>query len=138
MNPEYGRKWGPMASVVDAERQSLCGVRLDALDLAGLLGVIGHSAATRAKAVILNHNLHSLYLYQTSAEFRDAYALATTVYVDGMPVVWLARAAGLALTAAHRVTFLDSFEAVLAEAERRGWRVFYRGPSWPSSNGTIW
>ena len=116
-----------MASVVEVECASLCGVRLDAVDLGGLLGVIGKSVSTRAKAVILNHNLHSLYLHQTSPEFRAAYVLATTVYVDGMPVVWMARAAGMAMTAAHRVTFLDSFEAVLAEAEVRGWRVFYLG-----------
>jgi len=116
-----------MPSVVELECQSLCGVRLDAVDLNGLLDMIGHSAATRAKAVVLNHNLHSLYLYQTKREFRDAYRLATTVYVDGMPVIWMARAAGLAMTAAHRVTFLDSFEAVLAEAQFRGWRIFYLG-----------
>jgi N-acetylglucosaminyldiphosphoundecaprenol N-acetyl-beta-D-mannosaminyltransferase len=116
-----------MDGVGEVQGESLCGMRVDALDLNGLLGLIAQSARTRAKAVILNHNLHSLYLYWTHPEFRAAYGLATAVYVDGMPVIWLARAAGLAFTAEHRVTFLDSFEAILAEAERRGWRVFYLG-----------
>ncbi|MBY6707821.1 WecB/TagA/CpsF family glycosyltransferase [Rhodococcus sp. BP-241] len=38
-------------------------------------------------ALLLNHNLHSLYIHQTSEEFRAAYAMSDATLVDGFPVL---------------------------------------------------
>jgi|HubBroStandDraft_6_1064221.scaffolds.fasta_scaffold31806_2 N-acetylglucosaminyldiphosphoundecaprenol N-acetyl-beta-D-mannosaminyltransferase len=116
-------------SVMTSRRVSLCGVRLDALTRSDLLQILKKAIDKREKSLILNHNLHSLYLYQTSASFRNIYALASRVYIDGLPVVWLGKAAGLPLMAEHRITFLDCFEKILAEASQNSWRVFYVGSS---------
>jgi N-acetylglucosaminyldiphosphoundecaprenol N-acetyl-beta-D-mannosaminyltransferase len=49
------------------------------------------------------------------------------VYIDGLPVIWIGRAAGLPLKGEHRITLLDCFDVFLSEAEERNWRVFYLG-----------
>jgi N-acetylglucosaminyldiphosphoundecaprenol N-acetyl-beta-D-mannosaminyltransferase len=107
-------------------QMSLCGVRVDALERGDLIQILDQ-ARPDSGVLILNHNLHSLYLYQTDPAFRASYRDATWVYVDGMPVVWLGQAAGLPISAAHRITFLDCFEDILKESAERGWRVFYLG-----------
>lgn len=47
------------------------------------------------------------------------------VNADGMPVLWAARALGQPLK--ERVTGIDLFFRLLAEAEQRGWRVYFLG-----------
>jgi len=111
----------------DRQQLSLCGIRLDALRGSDLIELIGSARSTHRKLLILNHNLHSLYLYQTNRTFREAYEQASCVYIDGMPVIWLARAAGFDVGPEHRITFLDSFETILTAAAEKGWRVFYLG-----------
>jgi N-acetylglucosaminyldiphosphoundecaprenol N-acetyl-beta-D-mannosaminyltransferase len=109
------------------EPMFLCGIRVDPLREPDLLQLIDKALINEQKLLILNHNLHSLYCYETNLEFREAYEKASCVYIDGIPVVWLARAVGLAVGNEHRITFLDSFEKILREASSRGWRVFYLG-----------
>jgi len=106
---------------------SLAGIRIDALKRADLLQIVNRARIAHDKVLILNHNLHSLYLYCRLPDFRSIYAKASWVYVDGMPVVWLARLARLPFSAEHRTTLLDSFDAVLEEAAKLGWRIFYLG-----------
>jgi N-acetylglucosaminyldiphosphoundecaprenol N-acetyl-beta-D-mannosaminyltransferase len=106
---------------------SLAGIRVDALKRDDLVKILDRAKASTDKVLILNHNLHSLYLYSTLPDFRALYAKASFVYIDGIPVVWLARLAGLPVTSEHRITLLDSFDAVLEEASRLGWRIFYLG-----------
>jgi N-acetylglucosaminyldiphosphoundecaprenol N-acetyl-beta-D-mannosaminyltransferase len=112
---------------VSPQSHSLCGIRLDTLTKRDLLRSIEAALKRKQKLLVLNHNLHSLYLYQTDPLFREAYRAADHVYVDGMPVIWLARAAGLPAKAEHRLTLLDSFHDLLAASVTNGWRVFYLG-----------
>ena len=109
------------------QRFLLADIRVDALERIDLIQLINDANDTRQKSLILHHNLHSLYLHETDGVLKAIYAGASWVYIDGLPLVWLARLAGLPLTRAHRVTFLDSFDAILDEAETKGWRVFYLG-----------
>lgn len=106
---------------------SLAGIRVDALRLEDLVTILDQARASREKALVLNHNLHSLYLYSKLPDFRAIYAKASFVYIDGMPVVWLSRFVGLPVTAEHRTTLLDSLDAILEDASRFGWRIFYLG-----------
>lgn len=106
---------------------SLCDIRLDAMTLNYLLRLIKQGIETRQRLILLNHNLHSVYLYETNEAFRAAYSLASYVYIDGIPLVWLGRIAGLPISSIHRITFLDTFETILSEAARSGWRIFYLG-----------
>ena len=106
---------------------SFCGIRMDALELDELMKLMIQAQEKRDKLVILNHNMHSLYLHEVDQKFRDSYRQASWVYVDGLPVIWLAKLAGLPMNGAHRITFVDCFHNILDEAAQRGWRVFYLG-----------
>lgn len=114
-------------SNVNDRRFSLCGAQIDALTHAELVTLIDEAKVKHEKLLILNHNLHSLYLYFTNKEFRSAYQNASYTYIDGLPVIWISKAARLPVSSEHRITFLDSFDYMLFEAENRGWRVFYLG-----------
>lgn len=59
--------------------------------------------------LLLNHNLHSAYLFQTDSRFRDLYDRATAVLIDGAPILWLARRAHgrPGIRAAHRLGSTD-------------------------------
>lgn len=75
---------------------------------------------------VLAHNLHSLYLYYRSPELRACYQRSHNM-IDGMPVVWLARLLGHAVTRRDRLTYVDFIWPLLTLAERRGWRVCHIG-----------
>jgi N-acetylglucosaminyldiphosphoundecaprenol N-acetyl-beta-D-mannosaminyltransferase len=109
------------------QRLSLGGIRMDALRESDLLSLVRQTTPGGDRLLILNHNLHSLYLFHTDPAFKKAYSKASWVYIDGLPIVWIGQIAGLPLTASNRITLLDSFPVILAEAERSGLRVFYLG-----------
>jgi N-acetylglucosaminyldiphosphoundecaprenol N-acetyl-beta-D-mannosaminyltransferase len=106
---------------------SLCGIQMDAIERSDLIELLGRAKSSPEKLLVLHHNLHSLFLYETHSAFNASYELASKVYIDGLPIVWLGRAAGLPLKGSHRVTLLDSFEAVIEQASQQGWRIFYLG-----------
>ena len=112
-----------------SRHHSLAGIRIDALQRQDLLQIVDSAKNSRTKQLILNHNLHSLYLYLTIPDFRAVYSQAAWIYIDGMPVVWSGRLAGLPILPEHRITFLDCFDAMLQHGESRGWRIFYLGSS---------
>jgi N-acetylglucosaminyldiphosphoundecaprenol N-acetyl-beta-D-mannosaminyltransferase len=109
------------------QRLSLGGIRMDALRQNDLISLVKHAKSSGQRLLVFNHNLHSLYLFHTNPAFEASYAKASWVYIDGIPLVWIGQIAGLPLNASHRITLLDSFEVLLAEAERCGLRVFYLG-----------
>jgi N-acetylglucosaminyldiphosphoundecaprenol N-acetyl-beta-D-mannosaminyltransferase len=111
----------------DVQQFLLGDVRVDALRLRDLLLLIRKADLTERRMVVLNHNLHSLYLHGEIPAFRDAYRCASSIYIDGMPLIWIGQWAGLPLESAHRITFLDSFEEMLREMSARKLRVFYLG-----------
>ena len=112
---------------VRSQRLSLAGIPIDLLTMTDLLSVLVKATATRDKCLILHHNLHSLYLYHTVSDFKSFYSRASYLYIDGIPVVWLGKLAGLPARREHRITFLDSLKTILRKAEQSGWRVFYLG-----------
>ena len=112
-----------------AKSFSLGGIRIDALTQSDLIQLLTQAGPGASKLLIANHNLHSLYLFETNRAFRDFYANASWIYIDGLPVVWVGKAIGLPLNATHRITFLDCFDAILDQASQYGWRVFYLGSS---------
>jgi N-acetylglucosaminyldiphosphoundecaprenol N-acetyl-beta-D-mannosaminyltransferase len=79
------------------------------------------------KAIVLNHNAHSLALFRRCAQMRALYAEATIVEIDSMPVIAWGRMLGLDVYPRHRCTYLDWREAFWPMARDRGWKVFYLG-----------
>lgn len=101
--------------------------RIDALTRSELLSVFADAIVTRKRTVIFHVNFHGLYVQLKNRSLDAIYDEADYVAIDGMPVVWLARAAGLPVKTIHRNTLLDCFEEILAVAAQNAWRVFYFG-----------
>ncbi len=108
-------------------RYKLLGVHVDAVTHGDLHDVMAQVVANNQRLLIANHNLHSIYLLHHDPHFRGMYERAECIYVDGMPIIFLAQALGLPLKREHRTTFLDAFEDLVAEVARRDWRLFYLG-----------
>lgn len=79
------------------------------------------------KAVIANHNLHSLALLRSTPELRRFYDRADLIEVDSRPLLAFARLLKMAARPMHRCTYLDWREHFWSLADRERWRVFYLG-----------
>ncbi len=100
------------------------------------LGLIKHSVEKREPSTILYHNLHSLYSYFRSADLRTYYENCT-VLVDGMPIVWLYKLFGEALTRDHRLTYVDFIMPMMKQAQENNWRVYHLGQSADIQNNAL-
>lgn len=114
-------------STEERKKYHIADIRLDSLSRVDLLQLCSRAVTTHSKTLILHQNLHGIYVERRDPRSRAIYARADWVYVDGMPLIWFAKAAGLPFKAEHRVTLLDCFDEVLDLAERENWRVFYLG-----------
>ncbi|WP_370236194.1 WecB/TagA/CpsF family glycosyltransferase [Brevundimonas sp.] len=79
------------------------------------------------KAVIANHNLHSLHLIRTEPRLAEFYALADMVQIDSTPLIAFGRLVGRGTRRKHRSTYLDWREHFWSLADRKGWRVMFIG-----------
>jgi N-acetylglucosaminyldiphosphoundecaprenol N-acetyl-beta-D-mannosaminyltransferase len=109
------------------EPYAFLGIRVGAYTRDDLNGCIATAVDTDAHIVIANHNMNSVALMRRDPRMREFYEQADVTHVDGMPLVPLGRALGFPLTRDHRVTYVDWVPALMAEAARSGWRVFYVG-----------
>jgi len=109
---------------VRPEPYAFLGVRVGAYTIADLNAAIADAVARGSRIVIANHNVRSVGLARRDAGMRAFYERADVVHVDGMPLIPLGRLLGAPLAREHRVTYVDWVPALIAEAARRGWRVF--------------
>jgi N-acetylglucosaminyldiphosphoundecaprenol N-acetyl-beta-D-mannosaminyltransferase len=79
------------------------------------------------KAVIANHNLHSLHLVRTEPRVAEFFALADLVQIDSTPLIAFGRLVGRGTRRKHRSTYLDWREHFWSLADRKGWRVMFIG-----------
>jgi N-acetylglucosaminyldiphosphoundecaprenol N-acetyl-beta-D-mannosaminyltransferase len=70
-------------------------------------------------------NVDKLVKARRDAELREVINNCALVNVDGMPVVWASRLMGKPLK--ERVAGVDLFEALMARAAVKGWRIFLLG-----------
>jgi N-acetylglucosaminyldiphosphoundecaprenol N-acetyl-beta-D-mannosaminyltransferase len=103
------------------------GVQVDALSIPELNSLIAESVQQSQKWIIANHNLHSLYLYHNDPKMRDFYAQANYIHIDSMPLVFIGKLLGFPMKREQRVTYVDWVWPLMAEASRKGWRIFYLG-----------
>ena len=108
-------------------RIRLLGCEMDAVTAEEVMALVAVRAAERRKALVANHNLHSVHLFRRDARMRALYARADLVEIDSMPLVAWGRLLGHRLGREHRNTYLDWRERFWREATARGWRVFHLG-----------
>jgi N-acetylglucosaminyldiphosphoundecaprenol N-acetyl-beta-D-mannosaminyltransferase len=110
-----------------APRLQLMGAELDAVTPDQVMDFIARRTERRVKAVIANHNLHSLYLLRQSSSMQAFFRAADLVQIDSIPLIAWGRLLGLPLSRAHRSTYLDWRDRFWALAAERGWRVYLLG-----------
>ncbi len=93
-------------------RTDVLGTALDTPTLAEAAAEVAARVRAGALTVVVHRDAHGLLWARRSPAVRAAERAATLVLPDGMPLVWLARAAGA--RGAQRVYGPDLMEAVLA------------------------
>lgn len=109
------------------KRCRLLGGDVDLVTPDQVIDYIGACVTARRKAVIANHNFHSLYLLRRSPAMAAFYAQADLIEADSTPMILWGKLMGAPISRRHRSTYLDWREAFWARARDRGWRVFFVG-----------
>ncbi len=112
---------------MESKYYNLLGVSINLLTMAELNYLIAKAVERKAKWIIANHNLNSLYIYHQNSEMRDFYNNADFVHIDGMALVLLGKFLGIPCKRKHRVTYADWVWTLMAEAAQQDWRIMYLG-----------
>ena len=112
---------------METRRLLLLGAEVDIITPANVIAFVARKVAAGERAIVANHNLHSLYLFQKRADMRAFYDLADLIEIDSMPMIAWARLLGHSVSKEHRCTYLDFRESFWSEAQAKGWRVYHLG-----------
>jgi N-acetylglucosaminyldiphosphoundecaprenol N-acetyl-beta-D-mannosaminyltransferase len=109
------------------ERVRVLGGSFDLVKSAEVFHFVGGKIAAGEKAIVANHNLHSLYLIRKDAELQAFFDRADLIEVDSIPLILWARLVGRPGRRFHRCTYLDWRDEFWARAKQDHWRVFFVG-----------
>jgi len=109
------------------ERVRLLGAVMDLVKPAEVFHFASGKIRAGQKAIVANHNLHSLYLLRRDAEIRAFYDRADLVEVDSAPLILWARLVGQPGRRFHRCTYLDWRDEFWAWVARDGLKVYFVG-----------
>lgn len=112
---------------MEMRRLSLLGAEVDLVTPAEVLDFVARCAGSGRKAIVANHNLHSLHLYARRADMRAFYARADLIEIDSVPMISWARLLGLPVSRAHRSTYLDFREDFWTMATTHDLSVYHLG-----------
>ena len=104
----------------DLSREVYCilGMPIDAIEMPGVMQSIEMAAANAVPFVISTPNVNYLVNSQNDPEFRESLLLSDLCPVDGTPIVWIARLAGIPIK--QRIAGSDIFEALKARTRPDG------------------
>ena len=117
----------PTAACDRPLRIRLLGAEVDVTTPAAVLAFIADRADRGGRALVANHNLHSLYLLRRDPSLAGVFDQADLIEIDSTPLIWWGRAMGLPVSRANRCTYLDWRDDFWRMAAERNWRVFYLG-----------
>lgn len=72
----------------------ILGVSITPVRIADIVSWLSDRMCDHRFAVLLGHNLHSVYLHHTNASLRRSYDLADLILADGAPILWDYRVSG--------------------------------------------
>ncbi|MFO7278080.1 MAG: WecB/TagA/CpsF family glycosyltransferase [Pseudomonadota bacterium] len=107
------------------QRIHLMGCEIDNLSLEETLQTIEEFIASGEPHQHVVVNVDKLVKARRDPALRRVINDCALVNADGMPVVWASRLLGRPLK--ERVAGVDLFEALMARAARKGWRIFLLG-----------
>jgi N-acetylglucosaminyldiphosphoundecaprenol N-acetyl-beta-D-mannosaminyltransferase len=120
---------------VRAERVNVAGVEVDNLSEGEAVAAIARRIEAGGAHYLCVINAAKAVAASRDARLRAVLGKAALVTADGMSVVWAARWLGSPLKA--RVTGIDLFERLVAEAASRGWSVYFFGARDESVRGVV-
>ena len=106
-------------------RVEILGCHVDNLSLAETLDAVEAFIATRRPHQQVSVNVDKVVKASRDARLRDFVNRCDLASADGMPIVWASHVLGTPLK--QRVAGVDLFEALVARAALRGWRVYLLG-----------
>lgn len=107
------------------ERVSVLGCSVDNLTMDETLAVVEGFVASGRPHQHVVVNVDKIVKARDDGTLREIINRCDLINADGMPVVWASRLLGRPLK--ERVAGIDLFEALMARAAERGWRVFLLG-----------
>jgi N-acetylglucosaminyldiphosphoundecaprenol N-acetyl-beta-D-mannosaminyltransferase len=113
------------AMPVDAPIVRLGRIHAHAVTFVQALDAIESLVKTRSGGYVLTPNVDHVCLADTDEGLREAYANAALSLVDGMPLLWLARALGTPLP--EKVSGSDLVMPLCERAAQRGMSVYLLG-----------
>jgi len=116
---------GEQAPDFERDVHCLLGLPIDAIDLAGAEKRIRAAAAARLPCFMSTPNVNFVIESRSDRAFRDAVLHSDLSVADGMPLVWLARLAGIPLR--ERVAGANLFEALGGGSDERRLAVYFFG-----------
>lgn len=116
-NRSLGRAQMPIAP--DFSRQAFCieGLLCDVVTIEQAKQQLVTSIGEARRCNVVTPNANFLRLIRSDPDFRDALLTSDLSVIDGMPLVWLARALGI--TVSDRVCGSDLFASLMADASQR-------------------
>jgi N-acetylglucosaminyldiphosphoundecaprenol N-acetyl-beta-D-mannosaminyltransferase len=111
-----------------SEKVKVLGVEYDRLDLEGLVRVCMASIERNEKNIILNHNMHSVYLYHHDPTFSDCFKHSQFIHADGMPLILWARLLGRKnISRDYRITYVDLLPKLCKKLNEEEKKLFFLG-----------
>lgn len=104
---------------------AILGVPFDNVTTGETLAIIGEMIASRQPHCVATANVDFVVQALEDVELRRILFDMHLVLADGMPIVWASKFLGNPLP--ERVTGSGMIPRLLAEAEAKGWRVFFLG-----------
>ncbi|MES2344137.1 MAG: WecB/TagA/CpsF family glycosyltransferase [Pseudomonadota bacterium] len=109
------------------ERIHILGGDIDLVRPQEVMHHIGRFIAAKTKAIIANHNSHSLYLLKRRPELASFFAKADLIEMDSTPVIFFARLLGMPARTFHRCSYVDFRPLFWSMVAASRYRVFYIG-----------
>ncbi len=98
---------------------------MDALRFGEAIDALDDLVSKGQGGIVFTPNVDHIVLAEEDGDFRAAYGAADLALVDGVAVLWAARALGKPLP--EKVSGSDLLRPVIARARERGWRVYLLG-----------
>jgi len=114
-----------MTQAIARRKIRLGKIHVDELTFEGAIDAIAAAVATGQGGYVVTPNVDHVCMAETDARLRDAYDRATLSLIDGMPLLWLAKALGNPLPA--KISGSDLLRPLMQRAAQEKWRVYFLG-----------
>lgn len=108
-----------------ARRVRIGRAMIDNLTFAEAIDAVADLVAKRRGGVVNTPNVDHIVLLEEDARVRDAYASASLVLADGMPIVWASHLLGTPIR--EKISGSDLIRPLLLRAAEARWRVYLVG-----------